>query len=408
MTSIRNTHGQLGVVLAVLLVMLALPRAAAANPPIFVGTGTAASCTQVALQNALVVASGSTIRFRCGKDPVTISLTAIEQDPDWGPVALTPANDTTIDGGGLITFEREDGISILVKSGVSLVLKNLAIVGGPVLGYQEFRTVINLGTLTIHSAVLARNMFGAIENDATLNITNSVITDGTLGSPIWSVIVNTGTSTIDRSAFLNNGGSGAIANTGTLHVKNSIFSKNQAEAGGAIVNYGSLLVHNSEFSQNGNSEVGGAIWSLGDSFIVRGSTFSGNHAGQGGAIAGSGIIEDCQFFDNVANNLSGGAIRGGSLTITRSTFRGNYASWGGGAIDTGDALIRNSMFSDNEAEYGGGIETSATLRLTGSTVTANRARSDGGGVYVAFGGIFPTLVRTSVTGNTPSEIVVQP
>src|SRR5689334_15316376 len=79
--------------LFLLLALLALPTPALAAKPIIVGDGTAASCTETALGDALVIAGtvgGGTIKFNCGGSPVTIELTATLVIPD----------NTTVDGGG--------------------------------------------------------------------------------------------------------------------------------------------------------------------------------------------------------------------------------------------------------------------------------------------------------------------
>jgi hypothetical protein len=78
------------------LFTLAWP-ASGAVIPIPVGNGTAASCTQTALVNAVTSAAsygGGSVRFRCGPGPVMIVLTA----------TLTVPHNTTLDGGGVITL----------------------------------------------------------------------------------------------------------------------------------------------------------------------------------------------------------------------------------------------------------------------------------------------------------------
>src|SRR5262245_4419216 len=57
-----------------------------------VGTGSAASCTEAALDAAL--AGGGLVTFNCGPVPVTITIT----------ISKTIASNTTIDGGSLITI----------------------------------------------------------------------------------------------------------------------------------------------------------------------------------------------------------------------------------------------------------------------------------------------------------------
>src|ERR1041385_5296359 len=68
-----------------------------------VGSGTAGSCTDAALDTAL--AGGGLVTFDCGTDPVTIDITS-----GTGTKAISA--DTTIDGGGLVTISG--GNSVLV------------------------------------------------------------------------------------------------------------------------------------------------------------------------------------------------------------------------------------------------------------------------------------------------------
>jgi hypothetical protein len=81
--------------LAVLLVAAAWsPRPVRADA--VVGTGTANSCTEAALDAGL--AAGGNITFKCGSSPVTITVTYAE----------TISVNTSIDGGGLITFHQSE------------------------------------------------------------------------------------------------------------------------------------------------------------------------------------------------------------------------------------------------------------------------------------------------------------
>src|SRR3989442_11315302 len=82
----------------VLVALFASPPSAGAANPLTVGNGTAASCTETALQFALAFAAihgGGTIKFNCGRAPVIITLTDTLKIPN-----------KTIDGGGLITLSR--------------------------------------------------------------------------------------------------------------------------------------------------------------------------------------------------------------------------------------------------------------------------------------------------------------
>jgi hypothetical protein len=61
----------------------------------------------MALKHALIIAETvgrATIRFKCGPAPVTLALNDITTAPGF-PVLLVLPNNTTIDGGGLITLD---------------------------------------------------------------------------------------------------------------------------------------------------------------------------------------------------------------------------------------------------------------------------------------------------------------
>jgi hypothetical protein len=151
-----------------------------------VGTGTASSCTEVALNAAL--GGGGNVTFNCGASPVTITATSPK----------TIGANTSIDGGNLITISGAGTTQIfLVNSGATLTLANMTISDG------------NSGS---------NNYGGAIYNTGTLNVTNSTFSG-------------------NSAAF-----TGAISNGGTLNVSNSTFSGNSSTRGGAIYNAASVTV----------------------------------------------------------------------------------------------------------------------------------------------------------------------
>ena len=321
-----------------MVALLALPRPALAAPPITVGDGTAASCTQAALRDALTAAGsrgGGTVRFRCGRNRVTITLTA----------TLTPSDNTTIDGGGLITLDGALAVRVVfVGRDTSVVLNNLGISNGTSAGSPELSG-------------------GGAYNAGALTVMNSTFS-GNGGVPL--------------------GNGGAIHNEGTLAVANSTFSGNGrgVEVGGAISNGGTLTVESSTFSGNDTDIGGGGIFNQG-ALTVDNSEFSGNHAFAAGAIYNEATltVSNSAISGNTAGILDGGAIFNvGSLTVYKSTIAENTAGASGGGIFNGGRLTVKS-----------------------SAITNNIAREDGGGIYTCCGGTL-TLRNTSVTGNTPDNI----
>jgi len=355
-----------------LVALLALPQSTRAAEPLIVGGGTAESCTETALQEAVAVAAGSgggTIKFQCGEGPVTIALAA--------PLVL-PHN-MTIDGDGVITlsrtgFEVED--LILVEPNSTVVVKNITFnrAGGR-LGYA----LINGGTLTIKDSTFSDNHVTAI---------------------------NDGILTVVRCTFSGNGNfttAGTIWNRGMLTVKDSLFSGNKTVAGGGVYNQGTLEVEGSTFDSNkgdGGFGAGGAIHNAGTA-TIKSSSFVRNNAARGGSISNSGTLA-------VTKSVFDGA--GGAEP---SNIRNAIA--GGGIYNSGEASVSNSQFVGNVATmWGGAVYNLGALRISKSSITGNTALVDGGGIYTCNGGsgflCFGSvgtleLSKTDVTGNTPNDIV---
>src|SRR2546430_2172657 len=204
--------GTLVVILVVAL--LGLSQHALAAAPITVGNGTAASCTEAALRNLLIVAGaegGGRIHFDCGEAPVTIAVTE----------TLTIPDKTRIDGGGLITLDGQyTTIVFRVDRDSAVELRHLSVSRGGC-RYSSCEGpgggILNEGVLIVDDSTFASNfdfLGGAISNQGTL--------------------------TIHRSRFIENiaGRGGAIQNAGTLRVYDSTFCGNFAAAdfGGGIFN----------------------------------------------------------------------------------------------------------------------------------------------------------------------------
>ena len=255
-----------------------------------VGTGTAASCTDAALNAAL--AGGGVVTFDCG-GPATIDISP----GAGGSGTKTVATDTTVDGGGLITLSGGNSVSVFMV--------NLPV------------------TFSVQNLTIANSAGGGINvNPGTLTVTNSTFAGNTNGN--GGAINNAGTATVTNSTFSGNtaGVGGAIGSRGTLTVTNSTFSGNTADVGeGAIDNEGTLTVTNSTFSSNTASTTGGAIGTCGP-LTVANSTFTGNTAGAGGAISavcGPVTVTNSTFTGNTASNTGdafGGAIFVQSTTVT--------------------------------------------------------------------------------------------
>ncbi|HQR34456.1 MAG TPA: CSLREA domain-containing protein, partial [Blastocatellia bacterium] len=170
------------------------------------------------------------------------------------------------------------------------------------------------------------------------------------------------------------------------------------ENGGGIYSNSPLtltncVILNNETSNNGfGSSGGGGVYLRGYNGSFTGCTFSGNTAGQGGAIA----------FDG-----------GAALTLTNCTVSGNtaYGSRGGGGIlnyaaaGNSTLTVINSTIAHNAGSNGGGITTwtatpdqTATTTLRNSIIAHNT--SSNFQVGTTFGG---TPIVTSLGNNLSSD-----
>jgi hypothetical protein len=173
---------------------------------------------------------------------------------------------------------------------------------------------------------------------------------------------------------------GGIANAGTLKLIRSRVAGNEATppsfAGGVFSDTGATTqIFKSRIQGNDAAFGGGASFSGNTNLTVRGSTFTGNDGGLGGAIYGGGA--------------------GSVVLVANSTLSGNLAADRGGAIRARNApvlTIRNSTISDNTADSTGGppyvagaisLQSDAgmsTSLLLGNTILAGNVDKGPGGI----------------------------
>ena len=267
-----------------------------------VGDGTPGSCTSQAVVQA--VAAGGVIAFSCGPRPVTIVMTATAK------VRNTSAQ-VVLDGGGLVTLSGD---------GVRRIL------------YEDTCDPAQTW-ITSHC-----------QDQATpaLTVENIAFADGNSTGQVY-----------------DGGGGGAIFDRGgQLTVIDARFTGNRCDSSGpdlggaairALSQYANRAVEvtGSTFT-GGVCSNGGALSSIGVSWVIRDSTFTGNRAiGDGANPAQAGT----------PGGGSGGAIYtdGDDYTVTvdGSVITGNSAREGGGALffvsddKTGTLTIEQSRLSDN-------------------------------------------------------------
>ncbi len=372
-----------------------------------VGTGSAASCTEAALNAAIAqlvpgnTFPGGVITFNCGPSPVTITLTA--QKVLQAGSTLDGGDKVTLDGGnatrlifarGLqsqITLRRivlsngrvgnDFGGAIYVENGAGLILDN-AIVrfsranfsGGAIFG--EAGTTISLlsSTLIANQA----NYGGGIATNGALNLTDGLIANNTaLLDEGGGVQIYDAVTTVNGTRFENNGavnGGGFLQRGGTSTFTNGSFSDNTAtQRGGGIAIYGNATLQ------------------------LTGTTFLRNLADQGGAVSVSGVDQGSGSTRVRANKLIASNVR----------FEANTAIEGGGlhvfGVEplrsglVGDAVLTGCTFVSNTATRGGGLYTQGYFTATGLVVTDNTA-TRGAGAYFA-----PNYLQTIFGGDTSGE-----
>jgi hypothetical protein len=355
-------------------------------------------------------APGDTVTF-APKLTGTIGLTsdlAIDRN-------LTILGNRDAAGNPLVTLSRggaQGGTDLVVNAGVSASVFGLTFTGG------SEHAVLNHGSLTLdHVAVsgnqigyyigfLSHQFNGTINNDGTLNVRDSRITDNTV-----DLLADSGPADVS-------GGGAGIWNTGTLTVADSTIANNASPAGtissdisygGGISNYGgTATITGCTITGNSASE-GGGIYSSGTagSLTLSISTISGNSTlGSGGGIYVFGrpaSITDCVISGNTAGSDGGGidffyltTNPQITATLTRCTVANNTVQsslgYGGGLSvpRKGLVTVADCTIAGNVAGKGAGIYasaanllTGATLALLNSTIAGNRASGAGGGLYVS-------------------------
>ncbi|MFD6755754.1 hypothetical protein [Micromonospora gifhornensis] len=298
------------------------------RPTRTVGTGTPASCTSAAVVRA--VAAGGIITFDCGPDPVTIKMTATAK------VRNANGPQVVLDGGGKVTLSGQGQRRIL---------------------YMNTCDALQ-GWTTSH----CQN-----QDHPRLTVQNLTFADG------------------DATGQRTDGGGGAIfVRGGRFKVVNSRFVDNRCDRTGPDLGGAAIRVLDQHDDQpvyvvgstfvGGSCANGGALSSIGVSWVVLNSTLRDNAAvGEGANPARSGT----------PGGGSGGAIycdgNEFSVRIAGTTIEGNDAKEGGGAI----------FFVSNDR--------TGTLRIEDSTLRRNPSHG-----FETYPGIFylgagkPTFTRATL------------
>lgn len=276
-----------------------------------IGNGTPAGCTSAAVVNA--IARGGIITFSCGPDPITITLTQTAK------IRNASSTHVVIDGGGKVTLSGGGRRRILYLNTCD----------------QE------LGWLTSHCQDQDRPR---------LTLQNITFADGNA----------TGLTTD------GGGGGGVFVRGGRLTIVNSRFIRNRCDSTGPDVGGAAVRVLDQYQDQpvyvvsstfgggpglGGRCANGGALSSIGVSWVILNSLFTDNSAiGNGANPAQAGT----------PGGGSGGAIYtdGNRFTVrvAGSVIERNHANEGGGAIffvsndRTGSLVLESSRLRRNPSD----------------------------------------------------------
>lgn len=276
-----------------------------------VGTGTAVSCTEAALDTALT--GGGSVTFNCGAVPTTITITTNK--------SITVA--TTVDGGNLITLDGGNSIRLFTVTGGGLTVQNItlanghdtvALAGGAAITMSAPVTITD-STLSGHQTSNA-GCPAIVVSGTTLTVTRSTITGNVNSAPALGTAIcanNTSTVTITNSTITGNTG-GAFDTSGTATITNSTIASNDPTGAG-------------------NS---GGITTFGGTIVLNNTIISGNSGtGQCALVVGGTITDgggNLQFPDNtcgltipVGNPLLGALASNGGPTQTMALGAGSPA-----------------------------------------------------------------------------------
>jgi hypothetical protein len=201
---------------------------------------------------------------------------------------------------------------------------------------------------------------------------------------------------ITNSTFSGNQGvfGGALAAFGdddVVNISSSTFAGNQGASGGAVQLYTAAHITGSTFSANSATGYGGALYiqSWGRSVTVVNSTFSGNQAEIGGAIA----------------NGSGGLNDGGHLTLTNSTLAGNAATTGGALLNDRVTTVANTILAGSTA---GGNCSGLPVSSAGHNLSDDLSCQSGLSAAGDLNGIDPLLSPLADNGGPTQTHALKP
>ncbi|MBT2480225.1 hypothetical protein [Streptomyces sp. ISL-94] len=254
---------------------------------------------------------------------------------------------------------------ISVSEGGDLFLKGVTVTGGRTDG--DGGGIANAGILRLEDSKVTGSQAAGdgggianaggrvtlIDSEVLTNVATSTTEEGGDGGGISND--EEGTLTLRKSTVAGNTADedgGGIENEGTLTVEHSLLTNNEARDGngGAIDNLDSATIRYSKLIENWAGQQGGGV-NNGENGTLEAteSTFAENRAGNdGGGInnAGTATLSKSKVESNQAGHDGGGInnvaeTAGGvtQLTLEHTTVAGNRAANAGGGINNGEGAV---------------------------------------------------------------------
>lgn len=227
---------------------------------------------------------------------------------------------------------------------------------------------------------------GIFNSGGTLTLNASTLYANTSGNNGGSGLYNNGTATVNGSTISGNStsgdGGGIYSNAGMLTLNGCTIVDNSAQSGGGIFNFAgaTMVVNSSSISNNTSSGMGadggGAIGNSG-TLTLNDSVLSGNFAYHGGGIWNlSTLTVNASMLPGNSGYQGGAIYNQGSIGMNGSILSGNSAYEGGGIFHTlgsltlsGSSLLHNWASLNGDAVYSN--EGLALINVTAGCIAGN-------------------------------------
>lgn len=354
-----------------------------------VGSGTADSCTEKALRDALTAAKaagGGTVTFSCGgKTTIVVSSALAVGSAKDKTVVLDGKGEITLDGGGKTRILDLDNYTNLVVQRITLA-NGFVAAGEPATPNKPSDSGAAIrhpwfGTLKAIDVRFENNKCAGREGE----IGGGAVFAGGLTEAIFS-----GCQFVGNSA--SNGG-GLLNRSSTLTIVDSQFVGNGAlsvgdgqfgNGGGVYVDgmndkvVGSLNICGTRFEKNTAMTHGSGVFAYfypGSASSIRDCSFDGNIFGTAGQGSGALYHEAAPLtltgttFSNHTTGQDAGALFLGAKStadVTNCTFANNKVTRNGAGIFNGGSTLHltHCTFSGNDADYGPAIFKGASATVT--------------------------------------------